>query len=111
MDETHVAVGDVFRLGDAVIEVSQGRQPCWRLNLRFAVGDMALRVQRSGRTGWYYRVIEEGVVSPHDSLVLVDRRSPDWTLHRLWRLLAERRLATRAVEDWSARLSQKVVDD
>ena len=137
MDETTVALGDVFRLGDAVIEVSQGRQPCWRLNLRFGVGDMALRVQRSGRTGWYYRVVEEGIVHPHDSLDLIDRRSPDWTLHRLWRLLyvdtldhdelravialphlpdrwrqlAERRLATRAVEGWSARLTQKIAGD
>lgn len=131
LDETNVAIGDVFRLGGALIEVSQGRQPCWKLNVRFGVPDMALRVQKSGRTGWYYRVKEEGMVSPGDSLVLIDRRSPDWTLERLWRVLyinpldrdelagmsalphlpeswrrlAERRLASRAVEDWGRRLS------
>ncbi|CAH1652359.1 Protein YiiM [Chelatococcus asaccharovorans] len=130
LDEAAVAVGDVFRLGGAVVEVSQGRQPCWKLNIRFGVDDMASRVQASGRTGWYYRVIEPGQVGPGDSLVLLDRHWPEWTIRRLWRLLyvtplddaeltamadlpglpeswrrlAERRLATRAVEDWTSRL-------
>ncbi|MBK5933956.1 MOSC domain-containing protein [Rhodovulum imhoffii] len=53
LTETTVAVGDIFRLGGALLQVSQGRQPCWKLNLRFDVPDMAQRVQKSGRTGWY----------------------------------------------------------
>lgn len=131
LTEAGVAIGDVFRLGGAVIEVSQARQPCWKLNQRFGIADMALRVQRSGRTGWYYRVLQEGAVAPGDSLVLIDRRLPDWPILRLWRLLyvdmlnrdelaamaalpllpegwrrlAERRLASGAVEDWHGRLS------
>ena len=63
LSEKDIAVGDVFRLGHAVIEVSQGRQPCYKLNIRFSRPDMALRVQNSGRTGWYYRVLQEGTVS------------------------------------------------
>lgn len=128
--ESEVAVGDTFRLGEALIQVSQGRQPCWKLNARFNVVDMALRVQRSGLTGWYYRVIEEGSIERGDVLQLVDRLSPDWTIRRLWRALyvdvlnleelsgicrldhlagnwrgyAQRRLASRRVEDWSRRL-------
>lgn len=131
LDEAQAAVGDVFRLGSATIEISQGRQPCFKLNLRFGVADMALRVQKSGRTGWYYRVVEDGVVAPGDEMVLLDRRSPEWTIERLWRTLyvdtldrdelaamaalshlpdswrglAERRLASRRVEDWSLRLT------
>ena len=130
LDEHAVAIGDVFRLGSALIEVSQGRQPCWKLNLRLDVPDMAQRVQGTGRTGWYYRVLEPGVVEAGDAFELQDRRSPDWTIHRLWRTLyvdtlnrdelaamaalehlpegwrkyARRRLETRRVEDWSARL-------
>ena len=129
--EAQVAVGDIFRAGGALLQVSQGRQPCWKLNLRFGVPDMALRVQESGRTGWYYRVLEEGFVEAGEDLVLVDRISPEWTIERLWRVLyvdmldagelaamaalahlpeswrghAVRRLETARVEDWSRRLT------
>lgn len=131
LTEHNVAVGDRFRLGSALIEVSQGRQPCWKLNFRFDVPDMAIRVQKTGRSGWYYRILEEGIAETGDAMVLVDRLSPEWTLHRLWHLLyvdtlnyeelalmaeinhladgwrkyALRRLKNRQVEDWSARLT------
>jgi MOSC domain-containing protein YiiM len=129
--EGGVAVGDTFRLGAALVQVSQGRQPCWKLNVRFGVRDMALRLQASGRTGWYYRVLEEGYVEEGDDLVLVHRLSPEWTIERLWGVLyvdtlnfaelaamvelqhlaegwrehAAKRLASRTVEDWSLRLN------
>lgn len=133
LDERNVAVGDRFRLGSALVEVSQGRQPCWKLNERFATADMAMRVQKTGRTGWYYRILEEGYVEAGDPITLIDRLSPEWTLHRMWHLLfvdtlnydelasmaklshlaeswkhyAVRRLENRKVEDWSSRLERK----
>lgn len=131
LTEATVAVGDVFRLGAALVEVSQGRQPCWKLNERFGRPDMARQVQSSGRTGWYYRVLEPGLVSPDDGLILQERRTPDWTLARIWhtfyvdplnrreltgiaaldrlaegwRAHAARRLESNMVEDWTRRLA------
>ncbi len=130
LTEADIAVGDVFRLGGAVVQVSQGRQPCWKLNLRFNLPDMAVRVQTSGRTGWYYRVMEEGWVEPGAMLERIDRPAPEWTIARLchafyadplnkaelaaladlkllaetWRRYAAGRLATATVEDWTRRL-------
>ncbi|RNF33582.1 MOSC domain-containing protein [Paracoccus methylarcula] len=130
LTEADVAVGDTFRLGRAVLQVSQGRQPCWKLNHRFGIADMARCVQGSGRTGWYYRVVEPGIVAPGDALVLIDRSAPDWTIRRLWHVMyverlnpddlsrmasldvlaegwrrhARRRLESGQVEDWSRRL-------
>lgn len=130
MTETTVAIGDVFQLGGALLQVSQGRQPCWKLNERFGVRDMAMRVQRTGLTGWYYRVLQEGDICAGDAFILVDRISPDWTIDRArrvlyvdtmnldelremaalahlpdsWRKYAMRRLETRRVEDWTRRL-------
>lgn len=46
---------------------------------------MALQVQRSGLTGWYYRVLETGFIEKGNELLLVDRLSPEWTIRRLWR--------------------------
>ena len=66
MSEENVCVGDIFRAGSALLQVSQARQPCWKLNVRFGLNDMARLVQASGRTGWYYRVLEEGRVGRGD---------------------------------------------
>ena len=130
MTETTVAIGDIFRLGHALLQVSQGRQPCWKLNERFGLRDMSRRVQQTGLTGWYYRVLEEGKIDAGDAFVPVDRLSPDWTIDRVrrvlcvdtmnldelrdmtalthlpdgWRKYATRRLETRKVEDWTKRL-------
>ena len=92
LSECDVAVGDIFELGEALIEVSQPRQPCWKLNIRFNVSNMALKVQNSGRTGWYYRVLRSGMVGPQDSLVRVERLDPDWTLRRVQKVLYHDRL-------------------
>jgi MOSC domain-containing protein YiiM len=131
LTEQDVCIGDIFRLGTAVVQISQGRQPCWRLNERFGLSDMARRVQTTARTGWYYRVLEEGIVEAGSPLRLLERRAPAWTvaraLHLLyrdtmnrealqelaglaelaqpWRHLAARRLEKGAVEDWSGRLT------
>jgi MOSC domain-containing protein YiiM len=137
LTEVDVAVGDVFRLGSAVVEVSQGRQPCWKLNERFGQPTVAKSVQTSGRTGWYYRVIETGWVAPDDRLVLIDRRTPEWTIRQIWhyfyidrmnvealarladlsplaeswRTYARKRLETREVEDWTKRLTGRAAQE
>ncbi|AQT45652.1 MOSC domain-containing protein YiiM [Bartonella apihabitans] len=131
VSEKNIAVGDIFRLGKAIIEVSQGRQPCFRLNVRFGIADMSLRTQKSGRTGWYYRVLEEGEVTLQDELELLERRHEDWTIYRIWkafyvtrndydelsqiasleelspswRSLAQKRLDSHQIEDWTKRLT------
>lgn len=127
--EADLCLGDRLRLGGAELEVSQSRQPCWKLSDRFAVADMARRVQDSGRTGWYYRVLEPGQVRAGDALRLLDRPFPRWPLSRIidvlyrgtldrdalaealslplvpsWRALFERRLAQGRTEDWNKRL-------
>lgn len=62
--EADICLGDRWRLGSTLLEVSQTRQPCWRLNLRFGRPDMARLVQSTGRTGWYFRVLGPGHVAP-----------------------------------------------
>lgn len=90
LDEHGVCIGDEWAIGDALFEVSQGRQPCWKLNDRFAVPDMARRVQRSLRAGWYLRVSRPGVVKAGDAIELVARPHPDWTIARLLRVIDDR---------------------
>lgn len=80
MDELTVCIGDQYRFGEAIIEVSQPRQPCWRPARRYRRKDLALKIQDSGKTGWYYRVLEEGYVSGEADLDLIERPYPEWSI-------------------------------
>lgn len=130
MTEDNVCIGDVYRIGQVSAQISQGRQPCWKLSARFNQDDMAFRVQQTGRTGWYYRILEPGEILPGSKIVLEERPQPDWPLSKIigllyrktldfdqlaavseikelaegWRKLAAKRVKLRQVEDWNSRL-------
>ena len=80
--EASVCIGDIYTVGDAQVQVSQPRQPCWKLSRRWRIPDLAQQVKAVGRTGWYFRVIKEGTVEPGLELVLSDRFYPEWTVER-----------------------------
>ena len=64
INETQIYIGDIFRLGEAEIEVSQPRQPCHKLNKVFDLQAMACKIQTTGYTGCYLRVKKTGWVKP-----------------------------------------------
>ena len=79
-DEKSVAVGDTYRVGTALVQISQPRAPCARLGRRWNRADMPKLVVGTGRTGGYLRVLETGDVECGDALTLVDRPFPLWTI-------------------------------
>lgn len=85
--EADVCIGDRFRLGSALVEVSQGRQPCWKLGHRFGSAAVAAQVVATRRSGWYYRVIEPGLVQAGDPLSLVGRGQGEWSVEQVFGLL------------------------
>lgn len=91
LTEEHVHIGDRFRLGPrdrgALIEVSQPRQPCWKIEHRFGHKGMVARIITSGRSGWYFRVLETGEVAAGDSLERVAIGASDWSVARVFRAL------------------------
>ncbi|BCJ91010.1 molybdenum cofactor sulfurase [Terrihabitans soli] len=128
--EDDVCIGDVFRLGGVILQISQGRQPCWRLNAHSGWPELARRVRATARTGWYYRVLQAGTVDPGSRLALAERLQPDWSVGRVmrvmlaheidlnelagiaeiaelsegWRQTCRKRIAARRPEDWGKRL-------
>ena len=70
-------------MGTALVEISHGRKPCWKLGHRFGHPPLTARVV----AGWYYRVLEPGMVGPGDHIELLDRPLPEWTIARLFELL------------------------
>ncbi len=85
--EDAVCIGDRFRLGTALVEISQGRQPCWKQGERMQWSVLPAVMVKERRSGWYYRVLEEGKAQAGDMLKLVDRPLPDWTVARVFGLL------------------------
>ncbi len=68
LEEAAVHVGDRFRAGEALLEVSQPREPCWKLGAHLGNASLPKRVVASGRVGFYLRVIEPGIVRAGDSM-------------------------------------------
>lgn len=75
LTEENVYIGDIFRWGEALIQVTQPRSPCYKLNYHFAISDMASQMQNVGKTGWLYGVIAPGRVETDAPLELVSRVS------------------------------------
>lgn len=88
LTEADVCIGDIWKVGDgATVQVSQPRQPCWKLARRWRVKTLALQVQESGCTGWYFRVLTEGAVTAGMPLALVERPHSAWTVLRANRIM------------------------
>jgi MOSC domain-containing protein YiiM len=87
LTEAEVCIGDVWRVGGALVQVSQPRQPCWKLARRWRIKDLPGRVVETGRTGWYFRVLQEGAVSLDLPMTLVERPVPHWSVGRANRVM------------------------
>ena len=75
MLDDEICVGDVFRIGGALVEVSQPRIPCYKLAIKMGIDGFQNRFLQSGKVGFYFRVLEEGEVGAGDAIELV-RRDP-----------------------------------
>ncbi len=82
LTEETVCIGDIYAVGGARIQISQPRQPCWKISRRWGIKNLANLVQETGRTGWYFRVLEEGNVEGGAPLELLERPCPEWTVEK-----------------------------
>lgn len=90
-DEHSVYIGDIFRLGNARLQVSQPRSPCWKIDHRYATKGIAEFIAESGLTGWYYRVLESGEAVSGASFELLSRLPGAVSLDELWQVWREHR--------------------
>lgn len=105
LTEDEVHIGDRFRLGPkasgALIEISQPRQPCWKIEHRFGHKGMVAAIIRTGRCGWYFRVVQPGEVTAGDTLERTAIGASDWSVARVFRAL----VAGKATPDELAQLA------
>jgi MOSC domain-containing protein YiiM len=96
-DETTVCIGDRYHIGTCEVQVSQPRQPCWKIARRWGVKTLTKEVAQNGRTGWYLRVIQEGEICAGQALQLIDRPHPRWPVARLNDIIFGREIDRLAV--------------
>jgi MOSC domain-containing protein YiiM len=121
LTEHQVLIGDRFRLGSALIEVSQPRQPCSTIEKHLGAKGMVKAMVAAGRSGWFYRVLQPGIARAGDLLELAERGHEGWSVARaflatygayrapaqeLEQLAALERVSDRLVRDISKRLAQ-----
>ena len=113
-----VCIGDVFSVGSVVLQLTQPRSPCWKLNARFGVRELSRHIQDARMTGWYARVLQPGEVAEGDVLRLTERKPGAWSVAAFWdRVLAREpdigllealACSEGLARDWQKRLMQRV---
>jgi MOSC domain-containing protein YiiM len=87
MVEDDVHIGDVFRVGDALVEVSQPRPPCFKLGIKMGMAGFPKLFLASGRVGFYLRVLQEGEVGAGDVFERVESDPEQMTVRKMSHLL------------------------
>jgi MOSC domain-containing protein YiiM len=85
--ETEVCIGDVLAFGEARVQVSQPRSPCFKLAARFSRRSLPQEIQSTGYTGFLLRVLVEGTIEAGDEVTLIERTEPSMTVARAGHIL------------------------
>lgn len=116
MNEHNVCIGDIYKLGSAVLQVSSPRIPCWKIDAKFKQPDLNQFISQHRLNGWYYRVLEAGQIRINDQLLLQQRLNTQVSIDTMLKVIhgkAEENiveLATNAVgldPEWQKRLQKK----
>lgn len=80
--EEDFCIGDTFVIGEAIVQLSQPRQPCFKLSVRYGVPELPEKVQETGYSGFYFRVVREGLITAGDRVELLERHPAGMTVMR-----------------------------
>lgn len=118
LDEAGIHIGDRFRIGAATVMVTQPRMPCFKLAAKFQRDDILKRFLASGRSGFYFSVIEEGLVAAGDAIERIyedENRISVSDINKLYRNGQDLALMRRATQlealpaDWREHFIQKLL--
>ncbi|KAK3309146.1 pyruvate kinase-like protein [Chaetomium strumarium] len=117
LNERNLCIGDIVSISRpasdtdrgedhrVLLQVSLPRQPCFKLNHRFQLKNFAPNTWKTSRTGWYFRVLRPGTIQAGDTIRLVERRHPAWTIERVQEYL-HRNTGDAAMNEELARIEE-----
>jgi len=90
LKESQIYIGDIFKLGDATVQVTQPRQPCFKLGVRFGKQSIIKQFINQPYPGIYFKVIEKGEVTKGDEFQLIERQHDSLSITKIWELLYQK---------------------
>ena len=87
LDEAQIRIGDIYRIGSALVQISQPREPCYKLGVRFQTQNILKQFIDRSYPGTYVRILEEGLVSQGDSMILEEQSENSLTVQQFYILL------------------------
>lgn len=80
------------------LQVSQPRQPCWKIERRWVIRDFVVRMKQTGMTGWYFHVLQEGYAEAENFFVLMERPFPQYTVAIEYGIMRNRKTDSKAAQ-------------
>lgn len=116
--ENEVCIGDIYSIGGARVQVTQARQPCFKLAMKHGVREFPSWVEQSRKTGFYFRVLKEGYIAPADSVLLVHRTPQNHTVADAFKVMTDGRADSENIrallendglsDDWKTTLQKRL---
>ncbi|TAI46611.1 MOSC domain-containing protein [Flagellimonas allohymeniacidonis] len=91
LNESELRIGNIYRLGTALVQITQPREPCYKLGVKFGTQEILRQFIEHGHPGTYVRILEVGEVSVGDTLELVEESSTSLTTKGFYELLFARK--------------------
>ena len=86
-DESQVLIGNIYKVGNALIQITQPREPCFKFGVKFGTQEVLKQFINHGYPGTYVRILEEGFVKTGDDLILVESAKKSLTTFEFFKLL------------------------
>ena len=99
MTEADIYIGDTYKLGNAVVQVSQGRVPCSKISKNNNIDQLLKRVIETGYTGYFFRVLHEGMVYEDSEIILLERKQNNISILRANEIFFHNRKDYKAIEE------------
>jgi MOSC domain-containing protein YiiM len=99
--EHDICISDIFSIGSVIVQISQPRKPCWKIDEKYSYRGVATLMHKRGLCGWYYRVLEEGVIASNDRIKLVQREKNAPTLKEFLAVTSASRPNPELLEQFS----------
>lgn len=120
LDETTLCLGDIIRCGSATLQIAQIREPCSTFAAALGTTRVLRAMVRSGRCGWYFRVLEGGHIAPGDGHDVIERPHPGWPISRFTPIAAGKAGRVEELAElaalpglsayWRAKLAHRLAD-